>query len=132
MELLLNLIWLVLSVAVMAAWGLFLHKQSGVMRISAAQSYLVLACIMVFLFPVISMTDDVQLMVMCAESNGPTADISNSLKFDHSVAAIPSSSSIELNSLHHAIWSRQNSDDGKVWIAPIGPDVFDRRPPPAV
>ena len=133
MELFLNLVWLAVSVAVLAAWALRLRERTGVKRISSAKSYLALACIMIFLFPVISMTDDVQLMVMCAENSGATLDISNSLKFDHPcMAALPSTSSLEIGLIHHAQWLRQNTADGQAWIVPIEPAAFDRRPPPAV
>jgi len=132
MELFLNLVWLTLSVAVLASWAMRLRKRCGVIRISAAKSFLVLACIMVFLFPVISMTDDVQFMVMCIESNGSALEISNSMKFDHAVAALPSASSIDLVRVYHAQWSRQNTDDGQAWVLPVAPAAFDRRPPPAV
>jgi len=133
MELFLNLVWLALSVTVLAVWGLRLRKRSGVMGISSAKSYLALVCIMIFLFPVISMTDDVQLMVMCAESNGSALEIGNSFKFDHHcMIPVPSTSTIELGLVHHAQWLRQNTDDGQAWIVPIAPAAFDRRPPPSV
>jgi len=56
LELLLNLVWLVITTG---AFAFFVLKwSSGTRRLSRAAVFMTLACVVCLLFPVISMTDD--------------------------------------------------------------------------
>ncbi len=57
MELVLNLIWLLISGVAVAAWIRHAREQ-GLERSDALRGLVVLACVLVFLFPVISASDD--------------------------------------------------------------------------
>jgi hypothetical protein len=61
MELLLNLVWLLLA---LPAYRLWRRSSNGgpVLATSSLQSFLVLGCTLVLLFPVISATDDLHAM----------------------------------------------------------------------
>jgi hypothetical protein len=56
MELTLNLVWLVLSLGACAAWMLTYRSSSG--KCTRNQGLLLLFCVSIIIFPVISITDD--------------------------------------------------------------------------
>ncbi len=65
MELLLNAIWLLLATA---AFGFWLHrKRSGVRAHAGLHGLLVVGCVVILLFPVISMTDDLHYQQFAIE-----------------------------------------------------------------
>lgn len=59
MELLLNLLWLLLALPAVWIWREARHAQS---RIDSRRSLLLLACIVILLFPIVSASDDLQAM----------------------------------------------------------------------
>ena len=69
MELLLNLVWLLLSLALLAgAWSRWCCVQVPPSRIERRRRYLTVFVLSFLLLPVISMTDDLHAMTTMAES----------------------------------------------------------------
>jgi len=66
METLLNVVWLLVSAAIAGAW--IRQRRSQRRRLSCGVQALALACTAVFLFPVISATDDLQATALAVET----------------------------------------------------------------
>lgn len=67
MELLLNLAWLIFSGFVLLAWTRWYRENENANTVPLARGLLVLVCIMVLLFPVISISDDLAQSPVLAE-----------------------------------------------------------------
>jgi hypothetical protein len=68
-ELLLNLIWLALSVTAVVSWILWRRSSSSEASPQMVRGLLVVVCILALLFPVISISDDLSQVPSLAEGN---------------------------------------------------------------
>lgn len=69
MELLLNLIWLALSVTALLSWICWRRGSSSENSVQMVRGLLVVLCIIALLFPVISISDDLSQVPSLAEGN---------------------------------------------------------------
>ena len=72
MELLLNLVWLTLAVPAIWMWRHESVCPADGCRLHRIRPFLLLSCVLVLLFPVISATDDLHAMRQEIEESGPS------------------------------------------------------------
>ena len=72
MELLLNLVWLSLAVPAIWMWHHASVCPLGACRLNRIRPFLLLSCVLVLLFPVISATDDLQAARQEMEESSPS------------------------------------------------------------
>jgi len=130
MELLLNLAWLLLALP--AYWLWLGRKRPHTRASSALQFLLVLGCMLVVLFPVISATDDLcALRSECEESPGGTHSLRQG---DHDrlsagkwhTPALPATQTFSV--AHDYAWLSQPASDPLISSAPGG--LLPARAPP--
>lgn len=69
MELLLNLVWVFIVGSALTSWTLWRRRSDSTLVPALGRGLLVLGCILVLLFPVISITDDLAQSPVLAEGN---------------------------------------------------------------
>ena len=69
MELLLNLVWVCIACSVLSSWTLWRRQSDSTLVPPLGRGLLVLGCILVLFFPVISITDDLAQSPVLAEGN---------------------------------------------------------------
>lgn len=124
MELALNLVWLVLAVVSFLLWGI--PALSNKRRSSNFAAFAALICILCFLFPVISISDDLNSSpALCETSKSKrsvSSDDSNGARL-LSELALPSHPGIAVGQMAHLLAEAAPSPE-QVWFN------LDRRPPP--
>jgi hypothetical protein len=72
MELLLNLLWLTLALPALWMWRRESVFTQGHCRFDRVRPFVILSCILMLLFPVVSATDDLHAMRQELEESGPS------------------------------------------------------------
>jgi len=80
MELLLNLLWLMLAVPGVWLWHRQAHSAEGLKHGKRFSCVLLLGCILILLFPVISASDDMHAMRSEAEESSPCNKLAKQLQ----------------------------------------------------
>lgn len=80
MELLLNLLWLMLALPAVWLWHRQVHSAEGLKHEKRLSFVLLLGCILILLFPVISASDDLHAMRSEAEESSPCNKLAKQLQ----------------------------------------------------
>jgi hypothetical protein len=93
MELLLNLLWLTLALPAFWLWrreSVFAqgHRDHGPRRFDRLRPCLILSCILMLLFPVVSATDDLHAMQQEIEESSPSKRVVKQTVVDKSLTGI--------------------------------------------
>jgi hypothetical protein len=72
MELLLNLLWLTLALPALWVWRRAPEEACGSPTVQQLRAFLILSCLLVLLFPVVSATDDLHAMQQEMEESSPS------------------------------------------------------------
>jgi len=118
MELFLNLLWLLLAVPAVWVWHTARCRHVG----SAGQSrqcVLVLGCVLLMLFPVVSVTDDLQAMRPEIEESANRTGLRNSSHGRCSSLPDGVSGNFALSAARAAV-----SPDQSVWLEVLSPSVL--------
>jgi hypothetical protein len=127
MELVLNLVWLALASSLILHWGVHALSFSEKHRVAAAA--IALTCVICLLFPVISITDDLNSSAALCEARTLIKKLSPSLD-----AAGPLLSAVTaVSSVRHAAWREVNLHaDVFHQLHELYTSNLSRRPPPAL
>jgi hypothetical protein len=130
-ELLLNLVWLVISAAALLAWVSWRRASSSECAPQMLRGLMVVVCILVLLFPVISITDDLAESAVLAEGS----KLQDVLKApEHTIQFLVTVAPVQTASLTTkvALWRETpNTCASLKTLSGSSPNI-EKRPPPQV
>jgi FtsH-binding integral membrane protein len=127
MELALNLVWLFLALGLLLTWGVRVFSFREEHRVATAA--IALACVICLLFPVISITDDLNSSAALCEARTLIKKLSLSLD----AAGALLSAVTAVSSVRHAAWREVNLHaDVFHQLHELYASNLSRRPPPAL
>lgn len=118
MELVLNILWLLLALPALWIWRYGAPRADRAVRFARLGPLLILGCVLVLLFPVISATDDLHAMQFEMEEPGSQSRVKQSAG-DRSCCPVFKSCSLPVQSVSSLCDQPHDKVCGRVYFAPL-------------
>lgn len=118
MELLLNLLWLTLALPSIWMWRRESVAQWRGRRFSRIRPFLLFACVLLLLFPVVSATDDLHALRQEVEESGPSKRLVKPVSGDKSPVRLSRASAMPAV-LVAAWFGPSDQICSSVWVSPL-------------